>query len=226
MSSAAVCRTTPLREVKSTIATACSTQLSKCPSRTRGPTSRCRATARSARRPAGAGRQLVAGVADAVREDEMRAIGDGRQQPAEHMLGDVVAVRVPEDQHPRRVADDRVEVGRGDVLFARLEVRQPRRRHEAARRGRVSVRQRGERHRLTTRASSACAAVVNTHVELPRCRPSSTISVGAKSSVAANSWPHWNNARSSRPRPPRPGDAAAPTRPRLRRADPNRRAPR
>ena len=38
----------------------------------------------------------------------------------------------------------------------------------------------------------AWAAVVNTHVELPRPRPSSTISVGAKSSVAAKSWPYWN----------------------------------
>ena len=86
----------------------------------------------------------MARVADVVRDDEVRAIGDGRQQPAEHVLGDVVAVRVPEDQHPRRVADDRVEVGGGDVLLARLEVRQPRRRHEAGEARPVSVRQRGE----------------------------------------------------------------------------------
>ena len=56
----------------------------------------------------------------------MRPVGDRRQQPAEHVLGDVIAVRVPEHQDAAGVADDRVEVGGGDVLFARVEVRQPR----------------------------------------------------------------------------------------------------
>ena len=54
----------------------------------------------SARPPAAP--PLRSGVADVVREDEMRPIGDHRQEPAEHVLGDVVAVRIPENQHPAR----------------------------------------------------------------------------------------------------------------------------
>ena len=112
----------PLREVKSTIATRlldAAVEMPEAEARAAPVVAAPQALALG-HRPR---RRLVADVADVVREDEVRPIGDRRQQPAEHVVGDVVAVRVPEHQHAGGVADDRVEIGGGDVLLARVEVR-------------------------------------------------------------------------------------------------------
>ena len=135
----------------------------------------------------------MAGVADVVGEHEVRAIGDRRQQPAEDVLGDVVAMRVPQDQHAGRIAHDRLEVGRGDVLFARIEVRQARTAAPAGHRARVSVRQRiGQAQADDAGVEGLCGGREDAG-RVAAAPPSSTISVGAKSSAAAKSWPHWND---------------------------------
>ena len=132
MCSAAVCSGTLLRDVKSTVGDELLDAADRSgPGVRAGRSSRCRATGRGGRRRTTRG-HVVADVADVMHQDEMRAVGDAPEEAAQHMVGDVIAVRVPEHEHADSAVDDRLEVGRGDVLFARVEAREPCRRHEAA----------------------------------------------------------------------------------------------
>ena len=143
------------------------------------------------------------------------------------MVGDVIAVRVPEDQDPRGIADDRVEVGGGDVLLARLEVREPRGRHQPGQtrpglgppaRGQAQAddarveRLRGGGEDAGRVAAMATELDDQRWGEIERRREQLAPLVQRKIVLAAEQQ--------------RPGDAVAPTRRRPRRAAPNTPAPR